>query len=273
MYSPAILEFELEEGRHVSAEIAGRALIDWVAAIREANNAIDPDSDIIVDLLSAEPACLRFSAIMKFIDQDVLGKASKALDEVPNIKKLVALNVLILPGAVVGGLTVNVLSSPPSIEEQVVSRDPQVKDRVQSFYKTVNSDPAIKRVVIKETADGPPIMSVGRAEFAERSGLWESQVEDAQEKRAIAEWDVVVTHPVALGRPLTWGFMRDGLPFRAKMKDEKFLAAIRSGTLPITIQEGVVMKVQVSYLQRLEGQLWIPVKGSYRIDEVISPAP
>lgn len=273
MQSPAILEFELEEGRHVSAEVAGRALIEWVAAIREANNAIDPDSEVIVDLLSAEPACLRFSAIMKFIDQDVLGRASKALEEVPNIKRLVALNVLVLPGAVVGGLTVNALSAPPSQEEQAVSRDPQVKERVQQFYKTVNADPAIKRVVIKETAKGPAIVSVGREEFAERSGLWEAQVEEMPEKRSSAEWDVVVTYPVALGRPLTWGFMRDGLPFRAKMKDERFLAAIRSGTLPITIQEGVVMRVRVSYLERLDGQLWFPVPGSYRIDEVLSPAP
>ena len=43
------------------------------------------------------------------------------------------------------------------------------------------------------------------------------------------EWDVVVTHPVSLAKPASWGFMRVGLPFRAKMVDDRFLAAIRAG--------------------------------------------
>lgn len=84
-------------------------------------------------------------------------------------------------------------------------------------------------------------------------------------------WNVVVTHPVAIGEPRVWGFMRDGLPFRAKVIDETFLSAIRDHTLHLEVQEGVMLTVQVSYLERLKGQTWEPVPGSWQIPRVLMP--
>lgn len=274
--APAILEFGLVDGQNVDAVVAARALIDWVEAIREVARIVDPTGEVTVDLISAEPACLRFSTILNFIEQQILGKVSDKLDPFPKLKQFLALNVLVLPGMIVGGLVVEGLKSddPRVVEkqEEVVS-SPVVQARVRSFYKTLQADPAIKNVVVRESRSGPAVVNVDRSEFAERSGLWEAQEVDLPEKEGGGVWDVVVTHPVAIAKPLMWGFMRDGLPFRAKMMDERFLSAIRFGTLPLTIQEGVVMQVRVSYRERLEGQLWVPVQGTYKIEEVITPKP
>ena len=212
---------------------------------------------------------------MRFVEQDVLGRASDALDPYPRIKKLVALNVLVLPGAVAGGLILNALQDDPKAIEAAarVSESPAVDKKVREFYKAVEEDRSITGVQVSEKAGEKPIVSVPRAEFSPRSGLWQPQEPDAPSRPAGGVWDVVVTHPVAIGRPLTWGFMRDGLPFRAKMTDETFLAGIRAGTIPIGIQEGVTMRVRVSFYERLEGQTWVPIAGSWQITEVLYPRP
>jgi hypothetical protein len=281
MGSTAILQFDLEEGRNANAVVAAKALIEWVEAMQAASRVLDPSSSISVDLISAEAACLRFSTVMNFVEQTVLGKVADALDPYPRIKKLVTLNVLILPGAVAAGLIIASAtgddeSSKPvettTVEsERAVATSPEVQRRVKAFYKTVQTDPAIKRVIVRESVDSAPILSVERAEFAERSGLWEPEEDEIIERKGGGIWTVVVTHPVAIGKPLTWGFMREGLPFRAKMVDLRFLAAIKNRTLPVTIQEGVTLSVRVSYDERLNGQLWIPVPGTYKIEEVLEP--
>lgn len=273
--TPAILEFDLEPGQSIDAIIAAKALIEWAQAIKQATRVIDPGGSVTIDLLSADPACLRFSTILHFIEENVFGSVEGTLDPYPRIKHFLAMNVLILPGAVVGGLAVAWATSadPQTAEKQeAVAQSPVVRQHVENFYRTVQGDKSIRRVIVRETPSSPPVLSVDRSEFAERSGLWVAQEEGPHERDAGGEWNVVVTHPVALARPLIWKFMRDGLPFKAKMADKRFLAAIKDGTLPLNVQEGVTMTVHVSYRERREGQIWVPIKGTYVIERVISPS-
>lgn len=246
----------------------------WVEAISAATKVIDPTSQVSIDLISAEPACLRFSTILKFVDQTVMGSLADALEPYPKIKQFVALNVIGLPGAVAAGLLVAFADDTDAHEKQQrVAESEEVQRPVREFYQTIRNEPAIKRVVVKEYPDGPPVTIVERSDFDSQSGLWELEEEDEPDRDAIREWDVVVTHPVSIAKPLTWGFMRDGLPFRAKMVDPVFLNAIRDGGLPIKVQEGVEMTVRLKFKERREGQVWIPIPGTYRIEEVISPKP
>ena len=63
------------------------------------------------------------------------------------------------------------------------------------------------------------------------------------------------------------------LPFTAKVTDTRFLTALKDGRLPLTLQEGVTMRVEVEYVEELEGQVWTPVKGTRRVVRVLSPTP
>lgn len=273
---PAILEFGLVEGRNIDAVVAARALIEWTEAIREAARIVDPTGSVSVTLLSAEPACLRFSTVLKFVEEHIFENISEKLAPYPHIKQFLALNVLILPGAVIGGMVVNAaMAEDPAVAEkqQQVADSPIVQQRVRTFYRIVQTDTAIKNVAVRQASDGPPIILVDRSEFAERSGLWEADDDPGHDRAGGGVWDVVVTHPVAISKPRVWRFMRDGLPFQAKMVDRDFLKAIKNGTLPLVIQEGLIMKVRVSYRERLDGQIWLPIKGTYQIDQVLSPTP
>lgn len=265
----AVLELDLEPGTNADAAVAAQALIDWVKAIQAAAAVIDPIGETKVSLISAEPACIRFKTVLQFIENKVMAPTAEALDPYPRLKTFLALNILALPGTLGIGLAIEALK--PDEKTEAARNSPVVQQHVQNFYKTVQRDSAIKRVVVRERADGPAVISVDKAEFAERSGLWEPQPADDGDRQGGGIWTVVVTHPVAIAKPLTWGFMRDGLPFRAKMVDQKFLAAVKDGSLPITLQEGVTMRIRLSYREKLEGQLWVPVQGTYRVEEVISP--
>lgn len=280
-----VLQLDLEPGQNADAVVAAEALIAWIAAVREASAVMDPLGTVAVDLVSAEPACLRFRTALRFIEQKVLGPPADALNEFPRIKKLVSASVIGMPaGLVLAGTAMLVLPDQTvklsdegrkTFEEQRerVAQTPSVQAKVQTFYGTVKKNRAITGISVAEKADQPPIVAVSRTEFDERSGLWLPQEPEAPTRSAGGIWDVVVTHPVAIGEPRVWGFMRDGLPFRAKVVDETFLSAIRNRTLHLEVQEGVMLRVQVSYLERLNGQTWEPVSGSWQIPKVITPSP
>lgn len=279
-----ILQFDLDPGRNADAITAAEALIAWVEAAREANHVMDPMSVLDVDLISADAACLRLWTAIKFIDRKAAAAAQK-LDEVPFVKKLVVATVLGVPPGVIGGLVVVALQPEATVhlspdgraqyehQNERVQRDPVVQQKVQKFYQKTTKDPGISRVSISERRDGPPLISVPRSEFPERSGIWLPQEEAPAQRPAGGIWDVIVTHPVAIGRPLTWGFMRDGLPFKAKITDERFLAGIRDKTLHLEVQEGAQMKVEVTFQEELHGSNWVPVPGTWEIPRVLEPRP
>jgi len=280
-----VLTLDLEPGQNIDALVAAESLIAWVAAIREANSVMDPGSEVAVDLISADAACLRLRAMLRFIEDKALGAPADALGEFPRIKKIVVATVLgVPPGLVVGGLiylmqpdaTVNL--SPKSIgrlheEQQRVGQSQAVQGKVQTFYKTVSRSHSVTNVRVAEGVGKPSLISIPREEFAERSGLWAPQEVAEHERPRREEWDVIVTHPAMKSSPLSWGFERDGLPFNARMEDKEFLAAVHDGTLPIVIQEGVNMRIIVEWVERLHGQTWEVVQRSRKITKVLSPKP
>ena len=137
--APAILQFDLEPGQNADAILASRALIAWVEAIQEAATIIDPIGSASVDLLSAEAACRRFSTVLRFAEQKLLLPVAMGLTPYPRLKQLIALNVLILPGAIAGGVAVALLTSSPEAQKKQaeVARSPVVQQKVRSFYKIV----------------------------------------------------------------------------------------------------------------------------------------
>lgn len=295
-----VLELDLESGRHADAIVAAEALIAWVEAIREANAALDPTGEVRVGLVSAEPACLRLRAVLNFVETRLINPPVDALAATPRLKKLVVGTVLALPAGIIGGLSVEAVKpddnvtieqlrtlqmAHPSVPladlektvreaHQRVHESSAVREKVQTFYKRVEKDRGITNVSVAEKPGASPLVSIPRGEFAERSGLWSSHDEDeADQKTAFAEWEVIVTHPALVAKPAAWKFVRDGLPFTARMEDGLFLQAIHDGTLPLVIQEGVVMRIRLEWKERLVGQVWEPVPRTRKVTKVLHPRP
>lgn len=284
---PATLQFNLFDQRTISAVEAGRALISWARAIEEASLLIDPSSPVEVDLIGTETACLRLHTILRFIDNQMT-RAGNALTPYPEIKSFLALNVFVLPGMVIGGAVgaglweiakPHLIHEPAAVQQAArqatrkLEGSPVIQNKVQDFYRSVEDARSVEAVKIYERNPEDPIALVPRSHFAERSGLW--VVQDADEARRPREaiWDVVVTHPAIISKPRTWRFLRDGMPFKAKLADPYFLTAIKERTLPMQVAEGTLMRVRVEWFEVLRGDEWIADSRTFVISRVLWPAP
>lgn len=103
--------------------------------------------------------------------------------------------------------------------------------------------------------------------------MW--QVVDAPPAERMARniWDVILLKASFVNRPARWTFLRDSLPFSAKMDDRNFLAAIRDGRVPITLQEGVMMRLEIEFKEQQDGQVWRALDNTRRITRVLNPQP
>jgi hypothetical protein len=118
--------------------------------------------------------------------------------------------------------------------------------------------------------------SIPKAEFAERSGLWSGDSDEAPTpatETRTATWDVILIKPVLVPEPRRWGFARDGIEFSALMSDKSFLDAIHNNTLPVRMAEGIRMKLEVKYREHFDGEAWIPVPYSHKVSRVLDPLP
>ena len=157
--------------------------------------------------------------------------------------------------------------------EERAAADPAVREANQRFYRNLESDAAITGVGVAEDWDSRPKIIVPRSQFSERGGLWELEEAEADKRRQYDVWDVILIRPNLVSKPRVWTFMRDGLKFTAKVTDTRFLTALKDGRLPLTLQEGVTMRVEVEYVEELDGQIWTPITGSRKVVRVLSPKP
>lgn len=281
MAEQIVLHFETTPGRHPDTEVAALALLDWVRLIKAAVAAVDPAQLLEIEIAGVTPGSTRFPQILRFLDQQV-GYVRSAWEDYPHLKSIVAGSAhTLFTASVAAGVTlalqpseqtVNLSDKDKALLEQVAS-SPDVQQASQRFYRTLERDTAITGVGVADNWNDRPEIIIPRSEFPERGGVWVANDEDPRERIQHDVWDVILLRPALISTPQSWQFIRDGLKFTAKMHDALFLAALRDGRVPLTLQEGLMMKVEVEYTERLRGQIWEPVSSSRRIVRVLSPSP
>lgn len=286
-YVPATLQLDLDDSGGIRAVDAGRALIAWADAVQLASQIIDPAHPIAVELIGTETACIRLHAVLRFLEER-LTKADSTLAPYPKLRAALALNVFSLPGMILGGAAGaglfelgKYLVSSPSASVQAAAEDatnrlqasPSVRHSVNQFYRTVDAAPTVTGIRIYEQNPEYPLIVVPRELFPFYSGLWTVQEMDEARRPRQDVWDVIVTHPVIIGRPRVWRFKRDGAPFKAKLADPFFLAAIRERTLPMQVAEGTLMRVRVEWFEDLISGEWVADPRSFVVSKVLWPAP
>lgn len=279
-----VLHFETLPNRYPDTTIAARALLDWVDLVQKAVAAVAPAEMLTIEIVGVREGSSRFPQLLRWLN-DQSGNFSAAWDEYPHLKKMVAgsahtfwtslvaagVSVAMQPGEQVIRLPEDQMQRLEGMQAKVAA-DPQVQSASKRFYRTVESDPAIVGVGVANSWHERPALIIPRSEFAERSGLW--VIDEDQDQRMQRDiWDVVLLRPNLVSRPQPWQFMRDGLKFSAQMADAQFLVALRDGRIPLTLQEGVVMRVEVEYVEKLDGQVWTTDGRSRKIVRVLSPSP
>jgi hypothetical protein len=278
-----VLHFELFEYRNADAVVAAQALIAWVDVVKQTARAINPEEDIRVELVGVEAGSLKL--ILRYIEK-TLSDINTGASEFPLVKKLALGAALTVASSVTGIVLQDVLdgdSQTVMLSEEdrkllkdltdKVGKSDAVRKSTLQFFKALEQDPAISGVGVSADPETKPAVIIPKSQFPERSGLWSEQMESATEKTVTAIWNVVLVKPTLDHRPRNWRFDRDGVEFSAKMTDRAFLDAIPTGRVPITLQEGVMMVVEVQYTERLNGQVWEYVANTRKVTKVISPRP
>lgn len=280
-----VLHFETAPDRYPDTAIAARALLDWVDLVQAAVRAVSPEERLLISIVGVREGSSRFPQLLTWLDEQT-GIVKSAWAEYPHLKSVVAGSAHTFWTAAVA--TTLTLAAQPKEQvvrlsdkdrallapmEAKVAASPAVKTASQRFYRTVEADPNITGVGVADSWTARPNVIVPRSEFPERGGLWNLQEDLPAQRQQHAIWDVVLLRPALVGKPLPWQFVRDGFKFSAQMADAHFLLAIREGRVPLNMQEGVTMRVEVEYQEALVGQVWEAVPRSRRIVRVLQPMP
>lgn len=281
MAEQLVLHFETKPNTFPDTIVAAQALIDWVELVRAAVEAVDPDQVLEFETAGVTQGSTRFPQVVRFVEKQI-GRVTSSWEDYPHLKAIIAGSAhTLFTATVAAGVTIAMqpdeqvvrLSDSDRQLLEKVGETPEVKQASRRFYRTLERDRSIEGVGVATNWRDKPTVIIPRNEFAERSGVWVLDSVDPARRVRQDVWDVVLLRPHLLSTPQSWQFSRDGLKFNAKMHDALFLQAIRDGTVPLTLQEGVVMRVRIEYDEVMIGQVWETIPNSRRIVKVLSPAP
>lgn len=286
MDSDLSLYFKLEDGSVADLEILSASAIAWVETMRAVARVIEPDSDIRVGLVDVDRSSAIYNTVIEWFERTVepnLETMEKGLGRAPRSKQLL---LGLLPFLIVTGIPTydfyfgdeGWLSSDDEASESPdelvkrVKEDPVVETASRKFFRTMEREPKIIGVGIKESPDSDPVILVPSNQFAEAGGLWVIEDDGEQVQVTTNVLDVVLVKPALVHTPRSWTFKPHGLPeFDAVMRDPLVLQAMEEGVLPNWMREGVTLTVRIQTREVLRDGQWKLVRGGRSVIRVISP--
>lgn len=278
------LYFQLREGEKADLEIISSAAIAWVETLRATARAIDPDADIRVELLDADEGSLQFNTLIDWFEKNIerrLERLERGGKRLPRTRKLaLALAIFVVTTGVPTYLqyftdpafTDEDRATMARIEEALKS-DVAVQTAKRKFYRTLEREPSVTAVGVKEAKKSEPLFMVPSGSFPEAGGLWVVEDDGALEQITSPVMEVTLVKPALVHTPRSWTFKPDGLPeFDAVMRDALVLQAIQDKGFPAQMREGVRMTIRLEVREVLEDGQWrLAKRGGRSVMRVISP--
>lgn len=286
MDSDLSLYFKLEDGSVADLEILSASAIAWVETMRAVARVIEPDSDIRVGLIDVDRSSAIYNTVIEWFERTVepnLEAMERGLGRAPRSKQLL---LGLLPFLIVTGIPTydfyfgeegwlhsdDETPEPPEELVKRVKEDPVVETASRKFFRTMEREPKIIGVGIKEAPDSDPIILVPSNQFAEAGGLWVIEDDGEQVQVTTNVLDVVLVKPALVHTPRSWTFKPHGLPeFDAVMRDPLVLQAMEEGVLPNWMREGVTLTVRIQTREVLRDGQWKLARGGRSVVRVISP--
>ena len=204
------LHFGLAPGESADLEVIASATLQWIKAIQAAAYALDPKAQIRVEIIDADQSSLRLNTILAWAEE-TLARLDRGSSKYPRLRKLaVALALFLIIDALpifdhyTGETSTIELNEDDrrQLDEflEKIRNNPDFPQPRQRFFRELERDPSISSVEVSEGPDAPPLVSIPRAEFAERGGLW--VMEEAEKERTIHHiLDVILISPVLVNEP------------------------------------------------------------------------
>lgn len=289
---PYSLYLELKEGQLLDIEVAAQIALALGAAIRDAAFIIDPSINIRIELLSGTEGSFSFNTFIKSINpKDLLTKK--------NLKTLACLCVAwfvthsadyafdkgadIVTALIESHLSGGTESVPLSeedkseIAQQVATllKKDIASDKVQTIYRVINSDSAIKAVGASIRHAEKPSNLVPRHEFLARSGIHHVEEQRIQSRTKEKETTVTLISPVLLdGSPRKWRVEGPDGEFGASMKDESFLKSLTHGEVKIPMVANIQMDVILQIKETFKDGVWeVKERNIIKVNGVFQPPP
>lgn len=277
------LYFQLREGEKADLEIVSAAAIAWVESLRAVARAYDPDSDVKVELVDADEGSLIYNTIIDWFERNVearIERFERGGGRLPRTRKVALALALFL--IVTGYPTYDFYFGEGDFTDadremliELLERakaDPAVETSKRKFFRTIEREPAITAVGIKEDPEAAPLIVVTNDRFAEAGGLWATGEIDVPEQVTRPVLDVILVKPALVHTPRSWTFKPEGFPeFEAVMRDPQVLKAIQENGLPERLREGIPMTIRLEVREVLVDGQWKLVRGGRSVIRVISP--
>ncbi|NVD43495.1 hypothetical protein [Qipengyuania atrilutea] len=279
------LRFEIVDGETPDAENVIRALSAYVSILKTAGEIVAPGRQMEVGLSGVEDGSDIFKFILRACEN--FGETLiEGMSEFPIVSKATITLGGLIGGTMIGIGLENRFSDDPRLppdqmavfeeQNQLLRESNDLQKREMEFYGILHEEPAYRSIDIIRPYGGGTVHTVPKSEFASRSGLWggdDDPVVDPSSQTITDTWNVVLIKATLVPEPRRWRFAKEGLEFSALMKDQHFLDAIHDKTLPVTLAEGIRMKVEVKYREEYTNEGWVPVIGSHRVTKVLRPLP
>jgi hypothetical protein len=275
------LYFKLEENRSADLEIIAEAAIAWVETLRAVAQAVDPESDVKVELVNVDHSSAIFNTLIDWFERNVephIDRVVRGYDRQPRSRKvLLALALFTVTTAYPtyeayfgDHFTEADREMLKRIDEQT-RHNPAVATARSRFFRIVERDRTIEAVGIKESPDSEPIVVVEPGAFDHDDGLFSIDA-DVPERVTQTVLDVTLVKPALVHTPRSWTFKPDGLPeFDAVMRDARVLNAIRTKGFPSQMREGVRMTIRIETREVFEDGQWRLIRGGRSVMRVIDP--
>lgn len=274
------LHFDLRKGDHANLEVVATASLKWVEALRASARHISPDAEIRIELVDAQVGSLRLNTLLQWAEDGL--ESLQVGSKYPRLKALALSLIVFVPFEVIPTLDFYFGDQPEiSLSKEDRERldallnelkaNPEVKEKKEAFYRTVEKDPAITAVGVAQGPTDPPIILVPSSEFAVRGGLW-ALTEDQQERTTYPVVDVTLIRPSLTAAKRAWTFKTEvSNEFNATMRDERFLRALQRGAVQEKLRIGVLMKLRLKVEEHKVGGVWMLKRGGRSVVEVIDP--
>lgn len=276
------LYFQLKPGEKADLEVVARASLAWVGGMRASARALDPEAEIRVQIVDADESSLILNAVIDWFANNVeprLERLERGGSKLPRTKKLAIATAAFL--LFTGPQTYDFYFGSPDFTEEdrellkslaeQAAKDPEVVSARKQFYRTVEADPAITAIGIKELPDAEPVALVPSNQFAEAGGLWEVQPAKVEPRITNPIVDVVLVRPTLTHTPRPWTFKVEGLPeFEAVMRDPVVLEAIGEGKY-MEMAEGIPMRLRLEVKEEFVDGEWKVPRYGRSVIRVLSP--
>lgn len=278
---PVSFYLKLEEGAYADLEVVSRASLELIDALRELIEFTEPNAQIKMRIQQGDQGSLNLKTFVQFFTGRSADEKKRREAILRGVITGATFFLLELTASHYGDKILDRIdayvsewmeAAPEASELSDAERAAMANElrdalrgavdnkagakHIRKFYAEVKRDSNIEGVALVANHDEIPVTIIPREEFSDRAS--EPKVEELETDRNKTErMSILLIQPRLHADNKAWRFSVGGMEFAAKIEDEKFVARMLSGELPVPAVEGVYFDVDLTVTEERSGNAWV----------------